>query len=371
MFFQLKSTLWLSKLTKLLFGLLLCYVFLINSAFAKSRVAESVWMYTTEENKTYTDIHIKASTDVTILRAEIICWLDGVLIFDDKLPGEGKSVITWDKNFANSVVGIHVIACKVIFWLEEWNKIVIDEAYLTPRNDTNDHSTTLPALGIRVTGRQSGGDAFLVNGSSEPIMFEDLEYVILPRARITEKTLIVINWEWLIGEIKGKSLLTEGTIPAGKELYLGSFDVPIGDFLFFRARTRFENSSFSMLTTTSTVAHEANLVDLSSFDASVSNGKVLLNWETGTEKDNANFVILKGELLPQVTECSANIDDYKAGTIEKLSEVNSRGTEVSGADYAVVDNNVVSGKTYCYLLGDVDYDGETRYHLDKIVSATP
>jgi extracellular elastinolytic metalloproteinase len=108
-------------------------------------------------------------------------------------------------------------------------------------------------------------------------------------------------------------------------------------------------------------------VTLSSFNAVADEGKVTLNWETGTEKSNAGFVILRSQPLED-GKCSDKQEHYTDKAIPPL--VYSKGDEVSGATYTETDSNVVSGNTYCYALEDVDYNGNKTIHEQNIVSVT-
>lgn len=109
-------------------------------------------------------------------------------------------------------------------------------------------------------------------------------------------------------------------------------------------------------------------VTLDYFTATTKNSVVSLEWGTGTEKDNAGFFVWRGQ--PVDGKCSDNPDNY--ADIRKMTPlVASQGTEVSGATYTMIDSNVVSGNTYCYALEDRDFSGESTFHLNDIVSATP
>ncbi len=109
-------------------------------------------------------------------------------------------------------------------------------------------------------------------------------------------------------------------------------------------------------------------VTLDSFTATASNGAVALEWATGTEKDNAGFVVWRAQ--PLDGQCSNDPSNYT--DVQPITSlVASEGTEVSGATYTTTDSNVVSGTTYCYALEDRDFGGKSTYHLDDFVSATP
>ena len=91
-------------------------------------------------------------------------------------------------------------------------------------------------------------------------------------------------------------------------------------------------------------------VDLLYFTASASADRVLLEWETATELDNAGFRIWRspsrGEGYVVITEAL----------------IPARGGPTGGAYYSYEDRDVASGRTYYYKLEDVDYDGVRTLH---------
>jgi len=108
-------------------------------------------------------------------------------------------------------------------------------------------------------------------------------------------------------------------------------------------------------------------ITLKSFSTKPKNGSMKLKWKTGTEKDNAGFVVWRGQSLDGT--CSTDPKNYT--NVQAITSlVASQGTEVSGATYKMTDSNVVSGNTYCYALEDRDFSGKSTFHLDDIVSAT-
>lgn len=86
-------------------------------------------------------------------------------------------------------------------------------------------------------------------------------------------------------------------------------------------------------------------VELTSFIASVTDGKVILDWSTATETNNARFEI-----------------ERRSGTEEwaALGSVNGSGTTTSAAAYRFVDNSAVNG-IYSYRLKQIDFDGSYEY----------
>ncbi len=98
---------------------------------------------------------------------------------------------------------------------------------------------------------------------------------------------------------------------------------------------------------------EGTMIKLSSFKAVPKNRKVVLQWATEAEVDNAGFNI------------------YKAEVVEKINQqlIPATGSPVSGADYQFVDEEVKNRKTYLYFLEDLDFNGQKTRHGPEI--ATP
>lgn len=93
-------------------------------------------------------------------------------------------------------------------------------------------------------------------------------------------------------------------------------------------------------------------VELITFEAIEGNGKVIIKWETSTEKNTIGFNILK-----------SNEKDREFTQInEKLIECNSKRI------YYYTDIDVEAGRTYYYILESVDMNGETN--LYRTVSIT-
>ena len=109
-------------------------------------------------------------------------------------------------------------------------------------------------------------------------------------------------------------------------------------------------------------------ITLDTFIANAANGKVTINWTTGTETDNAGFTLWRA--TPKDGQCSLNPSNYKdVRQVQPL--VYSKAQDgVLGASYSEEDQNVEAGVTYCYGLEDVDYDGKRTFHVDQIISAS-
>ena len=102
---------------------------------------------------------------------------------------------------------------------------------------------------------------------------------------------------------------------------------------------------------------EATIIKLSSFTATPKAGKVILEWSTDSEIDNAGFNIYRAE--------SENGNYAKINS----SIITAKGSATQGASYEFTDNNVLNRKTYYYKLEDIDLNGKSTMHGP--VNATP
>jgi hypothetical protein len=99
------------------------------------------------------------------------------------------------------------------------------------------------------------------------------------------------------------------------------------------------------------------LIELSSFTAKASNGRVKLEWVTESEIDNAGFNIWRA--------------DAEDGEYVKLNDetIPAKGSETKGAKYFFIDNIAKNRMTYFYKLEDIDVYGTSTFHGP--LSATP
>jgi len=109
------------------------------------------------------------------------------------------------------------------------------------------------------------------------------------------------------------------------------------------------------LTTTTTTP--ATLINLSSFTATPKFSKVIIQWLTEAEIDNAGFNIYRSET--------------EDGNYIKINDslIPAQGSSTQGASYEFVDKDVKNRKTYYYKLEDIDLNGKSTMH--RQVSATP
>ncbi len=83
-------------------------------------------------------------------------------------------------------------------------------------------------------------------------------------------------------------------------------------------------------------------IRLRDFSAVCHNGSILLTWQTASETENAAFRIYR--------------DD------EMIAEVEGAGTTTEPKSYSWRDNYVIPGRTYRYVLADVDLQGKETKH---------
>jgi len=97
-------------------------------------------------------------------------------------------------------------------------------------------------------------------------------------------------------------------------------------------------------------------VTLVSFEAEGVDGKVILNWETASELDNAGFFIQRSY--------------SETGTYQRVSFfIPSMGDDVVGAQYYFEDDDVTNGVTYWYKLEALDYSQNADFYGP--ISVTP
>jgi hypothetical protein len=102
------------------------------------------------------------------------------------------------------------------------------------------------------------------------------------------------------------------------------------------------NDGFSV----TTITNMPLPISLVSFNASVNNGIVFLNWETSSEQDNDFFVVERSR-------------DGK--TFETLTKIDGAGTSTRSLKYQARDTNPFKGTSY-YRLAQTDFDGAMSYY---------
>ncbi len=88
-------------------------------------------------------------------------------------------------------------------------------------------------------------------------------------------------------------------------------------------------------------------IELAQFTAKSIDGLVHLNWETASEKNNAQFIV------------------YRNGIA--LVSIEGAGTSTETNLYSYIDDTVVPGVTYTYVLADINYANQETRHESKAV----
>ena len=98
-------------------------------------------------------------------------------------------------------------------------------------------------------------------------------------------------------------------------------------------------------------------INLSYFTATPKSGKVILQWTTEAEIDNAGFNLFRS--------LSEDGDYVKINT----ELIPAKGSSTQGVTYEFTDTNMKNRKTYYYKLEDIDLNGKSTMHGP--LSATP
>ena len=89
--------------------------------------------------------------------------------------------------------------------------------------------------------------------------------------------------------------------------------------------------------------------------------KVEIEWETATEQGTVGFNLYRS---PEI--------DGEYVLVNQNEFIESQGSSVSGASYTYVDNEVVPGNTYYYVLEEIETDGSRkRYEEDRFKYVAP
>ena len=104
-------------------------------------------------------------------------------------------------------------------------------------------------------------------------------------------------------------------------------------------------------------ACDPTLITLTSFTAAPSDRKIILEWTTASEIDNAGFNVYRAK------------SEYGEYVKINSSLIPAQGTSTSGATYQYVDSGVKNRTTYYYKLEDIDLSGKSTFHGP--VSAVP
>ncbi|MCA2005239.1 MAG: immune inhibitor A [Ignavibacterium sp.] len=154
--------------------------------------------------------------------------------------------------------------------------------------------------------------------------------------------------------------------PNGEPLYDGNQNTWVAEEILLAGLTSQQNKlRFELKTDVSVVkdgwylddisiyVYAAVPVELSSFNASVAENKIYLNWTTSSEINNLGFEIQRKVL-------NQNSDWMKIGF------VNGSGTTTEKISYSFLDENPVTG-TILYRLKQIDYDGAYKIYPSVMI----
>ena len=91
----------------------------------------------------------------------------------------------------------------------------------------------------------------------------------------------------------------------------------------------------------------ASPITLSDFEAHIDKGRVLISWETASETNNTAFIIYRND--------------------EILTRIEGAGTTSETQSYTYIDEMVVPGVEYTYVLADVDHANNITHYEDYAI----
>jgi len=110
--------------------------------------------------------------------------------------------------------------------------------------------------------------------------------------------------------------------------------------------TQYWKARFQECQTQLSACSPPTAITLSALQANPSDKKVILKWQTETETNHAGFNIWRAEGFRKMNDAL----------------IPALGSPVSGSEYDFVDELVLNGKRYFYLLEDIDTNGISTFH---------
>lgn len=83
--------------------------------------------------------------------------------------------------------------------------------------------------------------------------------------------------------------------------------------------------------------------------------RVEITWETAAEQRTVGFNVYR-----------SSESDEGFVLINEDQFIDSQGGPVSGANYSFIDDSVEAGKTYYYILEEVEFDGSQNRYADEV-----
>ena len=128
----------------------------------------------------------------------------------------------------------------------------------------------------------------------------------------------------------------------------------------------FDSLSYAVWKSQNPYICSASLATLASFETIPNSTGILLKWQTLIEDKNAGYFIWRGQ--PNNSQCTSNPENYHDIVLIGFEASKSNG--FSGTTYLYQDHTVKPKTTYCYLLEDRNFGGNSTFHWDSIVSVT-
>lgn len=208
------------------------------------------------------------------------------------------------------------------------------------------NATSSPSQSMTLSGALSPSEVFVV---AHP----DAQSEILTAADVTNGSVINFNGNDYIELYYGNALIDvigyyensayliqDVTLVRRSDVNRGSTQFDLADWEAYDINTITYLGSHE-------IEHDTPLaISLSTFTAKYVDDKVLLEWSTASEIENAFFQIFRND--------------------EFLTAVSGAGTTSVPQRYEYVDGNVLPGKQYHYLLVDIAYDGKATPHYEHI-----
>jgi len=115
------------------------------------------------------------------------------------------------------------------------------------------------------------------------------------------------------------------------------------------------------------------LVSLATFEAiPQTQHQVHLTWKTLSEDNHAGFLLWRAQLPETIATCEEAVRLQAYQAVQQLTfQAAQTGQRTQGHHYAYVDKTVKAGKKYCYLLQDVDIEGNLTEHWAFLRTVTP
>jgi hypothetical protein len=114
-------------------------------------------------------------------------------------------------------------------------------------------------------------------------------------------------------------------------------------------------------------------VRLTAFSGSSKEGKVVLEWTTQSEIENAYWIIEKKEItrseFEQINNGTLKISNTGLA-FNSFTQLSGQGNTSQETDYVAVDSLVQAGQVYAYRLADVTFSGAITYHQAILVEVT-